>query len=215
MNRDSYFERWSELHGGATIKGIVKGWLSISYVLSAPLVRLRISPNLLSLIGVIASIFTYLEAQRNFAVFILALSLLSDGVDGTVAILSGKEGKRGAMVDAICDRIGETFWALAFYAVGAPAWIVASAWLFAFTQEYARARIAGLGDFRIDLVTIAERPVRASFLAIALLAFDFNISAVTSLATVWAVVQGISLVAVMRSGYLRLSVPDAPDSNRN
>ena len=212
MNRDSYFERWSKLHGGATIKGIVKAWLSISYVLSVPLVRLQISPNVLSLIGVIASIFTYLEAQRNFAVFILALSLLSDGVDGTVAILSGKEGKRGAMVDAICDRIGETFWALAFYVVGAPAWIVASAWLFAFTQEYARARIAGLGDFRIDLVTVAERPVRASFLAVALLAFDFNISAVTTLATVWAVVQGISLVAVMRSGYLRLSVPDGPDA---
>lgn len=215
MNRDSYFVRWSELHGGANIKGIVKGWLTISYVLSAPLVRLRISPNVLSVIGVIASIFTYVDARRNFAVFILALSLLSDGVDGTVAILSGKEGKRGAMVDAVCDRIGETFWALAFYALGAPAWIVGSAWLFAFTQEYARARIAGLGDFRIDLVTISERPVRASFLAIALIAFDFDISAVTTLAIVWAVIQGISLVAVMRSGYLRLSAPDAPDGSSN
>lgn len=208
MNRKAYFARWSELHGGASITGIVKGWLTISYFLSTPLVRLRISPNALSLMGVVASIFTYTEAHRKYAVAILALALLSDGIDGTVAILSGKESKRGAMVDAISDRIGETFWALALYKVGAPAWIVASAWLLAFTQEYARARIAGLGDYRVDVVTIAERPVRASFLAIALVAFDFKIAAITTLATVWAIQQGIALVTVMRSGYKRLRASD-------
>ncbi len=208
MNRKAYFARWSELHGGASITGIVKGWLTISYFLSTPLVRLRISPNALSLMGVVASIFTYTEAHRKYAVAILALALLSDGIDGTVAILSGKESKRGAMVDAISDRIGETFWALALYKLGAPAWIVASAWLLAFTQEYARARIAGLGDYRVDVVTIAERPVRASFLAIALVAFDFKIAAITTLATVWAIQQGIALVTVMRSGYKRLRASD-------
>ena len=208
MNRKAYFARWSELHGGASITGIVKGWLTISYFLSTPLVRLRISPNALSLMGVVASIFTYTEAHRKYAVAILALALLSDGIDGTVAILSGKESKRGAMVDAISDRIGEIFWALALYKLGAPAWIVASAWLLAFTQEYARARIAGLGDYRVDVVTIAERPVRASFLAIALVAFDFKIAAITTLATVWAIQQGIALVTVMRSGYKRLRASD-------
>jgi len=208
MNRNAYFDRWSELHGAARITGIVKGWLTISYFLSAPLVRLKVSPNVLSLLGVAASIFTYTEAHRNYAVALLAFALVSDGIDGTVAILSRKESKRGAMVDAICDRIGETFWALAFYKLGAPAWIVATAWLLAFTQEYARARIAGLGDYRVDIVTIAERPVRASFLAIALLAFDFKIAAITLLATVWAIQQGIALVTVMRSGYKRLRASD-------
>ncbi len=208
MRRDDYFARWSELHGGARISGIVKGWLSISYALSTPLVRLKVSPNSLSLLGVIASIFTYTEANHYYAIAILALSLVSDGIDGTVAILSGKASKRGAMVDAICDRIGETFWALALYKLGAPAWIVGVAWVCAFTQEYARARIAGLGDYRIDVVTIAERPVRASFLAIALVAYDLKFAAVTTIATVWALQQAVALVTVMRSGYIRMQAAD-------
>lgn len=208
MKREDYFARWSELHGGARVTGIVKGWLTISFALSNPLVRIKVSPNALSLLGVIASIFTYTQAHHYYAIAILAISLLSDGIDGTVAILSGKASKRGAMVDAICDRIGETFWALALYKLGAPAWIVGTAWVCAFTQEYARARIAGLGDYRIDVVTIAERPVRASFLAIALVAYDLKIAAVTTLATVWALQQAVALVTVMRSGYLRMQAAD-------
>lgn len=204
MKREEYLAKWSVLHGGASITGIVRGWLLISFALSKPIVRLRISPNFLSLLGVIAAIFTYVQAQRNFALGILILSLLFDGLDGTVAILSGMASKRGAMVDSIADRIGETFWALAFYKLGAPAWLVATAWLLAFTQEYCRARIAGLGDYRIDVVTIAERPVRASFLAVALLAFDLKIPGVTTLAVVWAIQQALALVTVMRSGYTRL-----------
>ena len=208
MKSEEYFAKWSELHGGAQIAGIVKGWLVISFAISRPLVRLRVSPNILSVIGVIAAVFTYTEAHRNYCIVFLGLSLLSDGIDGTVAILSGKASKRGAMVDAISDRIGETFWALAFYKLGAPAWLIATAWVLAFTQEYSRARIAGLGEHRIDVVTIAERPVRASFLAVAILAYDFKVSAVTTLAVAWTLLQAISLVMVMRSGYTRLSASD-------
>ena len=208
MKREDYFVKWSELHGGARIEGIVKAWLIVSYALSAPLVRIRISPNALSLLGVIAAVFTFTEANHYYAIAILLVSLLSDGIDGTVAILSGKASKRGAMVDALCDRIGETFWALALWKLGAPAWIVGAAWVFAFTQEYARARIAGLGDYRIDIVTIAERPVRASFLAVALIAYDLKIAAITTLATIWALQQAVALVTVMRSGYTRLQARD-------
>jgi len=58
-------------------------------------------------------------------------------------------------------------------------------------------------------VTFAERPVRAIFLALAIIAFDLNIAAATTLATVWAVQQGVALVTVMRSGHTRLSAPDS------
>ena len=208
MKRDDYFARWSELHGGANITGVVKGWLVISYAISRPLVRLRVSPNALSIIGVVAAVFTYTEAQRNYCIALLGISLLCDGIDGSVAILSNKASKRGAMVDALCDRVGETFWALAFYKLGAPAWLIGTAWVLAFTQEYCRARIAGLGDFRIDVVTVAERPVRASFLAVAILAYDLKVSAVTTLAVAWTLLQAVSLVLVMRSGYSRLSATD-------
>jgi archaetidylinositol phosphate synthase len=208
MKREEFFANWSALHGGAEIAGLVKGWLVISFAISRPLVRIKVSPNVLSIIGVIAAVFTYTEANRNYCIALLGISLLSDGIDGSVAILSNKASKRGAMVDALCDRIGETFWALAFYKLGAPAWLIATAWVLAFTQEYSRARIAGLGDYRIDVVTIAERPVRASFLAVAILAYDIKVSAVTTLAVVWTMQQAIALVTVMRSGYTRLSATD-------
>lgn len=209
MTREEYFGTWSKLHGGASINGIVKSWLTISYAISRPLVALKISPNLLSVLGVVAAVFTYTQAQHNYCIAILGVSLLSDGIDGSVAILSGKASKRGAMVDAISDRVGEVFWALALYKLGAPAWIVGTAFVFAFTQEYARARIAGLGDYRIDIVTIAERPVRASFLAVALIAYDLKIAAMTTLAVVWMVQQAVALVMVMRSGHTRLSTPNS------
>jgi phosphatidylglycerophosphate synthase len=208
MNRDHYFDEWSHLHGGAGVPGVVKGWLTISYALSKPLVSLKVSPSFISVIGVIAAVFTYTEARRDYCIALLAISLVSDGIDGTVAILSGKASKRGAMLDALCDRIGEALWALAFYKLGAPAWIIGTAWVLAFTQEYCRARIAGLGDYRIDVVTIAERPVRASFLAVAIVAYDLKIVAVTTLAVIWTIQQAVALVTVMRSGYIRLSATD-------
>ena len=65
-----------------------------------------------------------------------------------------------------------------------------------------------MGDYRIDVVTIAERPVRASFLAIALVAYDLKIAAVTTIATVWALQQAVALVTVMRSGYIRMQAAD-------
>lgn len=208
MNRNTYFGTWSSLHGGATVTGIVKVWLTISFALSKPLAAAKISPNVLSAIGVIASIFTYTQARENYCLVLLALALICDGIDGTVAILSSKVSKRGAMVDAISDRVSEAFWAFAFYRLGAPAWLIGAAWVAAFTQEYCRARIAGLGDYRIDIVTIAERPVRASFLAVAILAYDLKINAVTTLASIWLGFQIVSLVMVMRSGYTRLSGTD-------
>ena len=123
-------------------------------------------------------------------------------------MFAAKVARISFKVPALSDRIGETFWVLAFYKLGAPAWLIAIAWVLAFTQEYCRARIAGLGDYRIDVVTIAERPVRASFLAVAILAYDIKVSAITTLAVVWTVQQAIALVTVMRSGYTRLSATD-------
>jgi len=208
MTREDYFDTWSSLHGGARVTGIVKVWLGAAFVLSKPFAKVRLSPNWISLVGVVASVFTYTQARKDFCIALLALALLCDGIDGTVAILSNTATKRGAMVDAICDRISEAFWAFAFFSLGAPAWLVGAAWVIAFTQEYSRARMAGLGEYRIDVVTIAERPVRASFLAVALLAYDLNIHAVTTLAAVWFAFQIVSLAMVMRSGYSRLRGTD-------
>ena len=169
-----------------------------------PFVLLKVSPNLITILGVVASIATWLSAYHWYAALFLVLSLAADGVDGTLAVLRGVEGKWGALVDAFCDRISEVIWALAFYKIGAPTIVIAVAWLAAGTQEYVRARMGGLGATAIEVVTIAERPVRASLLFIALVSIHTNFDMVNRAAWMWLIMQLISFVLVFNDGYRRL-----------
>jgi phosphatidylglycerophosphate synthase len=204
VNRNDFFDRWSSLHGNTPVKGIVKVWISISYVLMYPLAKLRISPHLITLCGLIASIFTWLQSLRWFAPFILVLSLLADGVDGTLAMIQQKESKWGAIVDAAADRVSEAFWALTFYSLGAPMVVITIAWLAAGTQEYVRARMGGLGAKKVEVITIAERPVRASLLFIALISVHTQFNMINRTAWMWLVMQLVSFVLVFNDGYRRL-----------
>jgi archaetidylinositol phosphate synthase len=204
-NRAATFARWSALHGEAEVRGIVKGWLTISFTLCLPLAKTRVTPNILSMAGVLASFIIVPLSLSWWGLLFLALSILFDGIDGTLAIMTGKDSIRGAMLDSICDRVSELFWLIAFYRLGAPVWVIGTAWVAAFTQEYARARIAGLGEYQIDIVTIAERPVRAAFLCVAMVAYLVHIPVVTAVAWLWLIFQVISLMMVARSGFKRLS----------
>ena len=207
--KDEFFDRWSALHGGVAVTGLVKGWLTISYFLCRPLAAAKISPNFLTLCGVLASACICITHHSFWGIVFLVFSLICDGIDGTLAIITSKDSARGAMLDSVADRIGEFFWLVAFYLLGAPIWIIGVAWVAAFSQEYVRARIAGLGDFRIDIVTISERPVRASFLAFAMVLHLLKINLVTQTAWMWLVFQIISLVMVSRSGFHRLREADS------
>ena len=204
MERSQFYARWSALHGDTPATGIVKGWLTISYSLMRPFVVLKVSPHLITIFGVIASIATWLNAHHWYSALLLVLSLAADGVDGTLAVLRGVEGKWGAIIDALCDRISEVFWALTFYNLGAPVTVIAFAWLAAGTQEYVRARMGGLGATAIEVVTIAERPVRASLLFIALVSTHTNFDMVNRMAWMWLIMQLISFVLVFNDGYRRL-----------
>lgn len=202
MQRDKFFSIWSSLHGDAPITGIVKGWLTLSYAIVRPLNSLRVTPNQLTLVGLLAAIATWPLATHWSAPILLALSLICDGLDGSLAMISEKTSKRGAMIDSVIDRISEVFWALAFYRIGADVRVIFFAAIIAFTQEYLRARAAGLGYSNIAAVTIAERPVRASLLFIALIAYAINIDLVHQLSILWLVMQSLSL-AYLTSVYFK------------
>ena len=204
MDRANFFQRWSELHGNAKVEGIVRGWLTLSYVIIKPLTLLRVSPNLVTIGGLVFSIVLWRNNSSWWGVLFLTLSLLCDGIDGSLAIIRHKESLRGSTLDAIIDRLAEVFWALTFYAIGGHFEIIFLAWLFAFTQEYARARMGSLGIHEIGVLSIAERPVRASLLGIALIANLMFLNFVEPIALIWLGMQAYSLVAVMRFGYLRL-----------
>ena len=204
MNRDKFFDHWSELHGGANVSGIVKAWLTISFASVKPLRALHLSPSAVSLAGLLFGTLTWIEGHNSLGVLLLVLSLYADGVDGTLAIVTDRVTRWGAELDSVIDRIVEFFWALTFIRIGAPVIVVGVAWMAALTQEYLRARAGGVGYRDISVVTICERPVRASLLFIAMIAHLLSIHLVTAIASIWLVMQLYSLVVVLRDSYAAL-----------
>lgn len=198
MTKNEFYLAWSKLHGDAKIAGIVKGWLSISFPTSKALVRIRITPNALTILGLVFGILLYMNSNALWAPLILVISLICDGVDGSLAIITGKSSKWGALLDSVVDRLTEVFWILALYSLGVDSKILIAVLILASAQEYLRARAGGVGLTQVGVVTVAERPVRASFVFIALVAFNLNLEILNQITFVWLILQAISFLTVVK-----------------
>ena len=201
MNKADFFAKWSALHGNAEIKGIVKAWLNISYSSARFMSALRITPNLLTLLGIVFALAMAVNPLSLWTIPLLVLSLYADGIDGSVAIYQNRESQFGAILDSVADRISEALWFYVAYRIGAPAWIVLLTYVIALTQEYARARLGGLGVSEVGVVTPAERPVRASFIFIALVAYAIDFNLVTLAMAVLGALQIFSFCLVSNWAY--------------
>lgn len=198
LNKEEFKARWSALHSDAKTDGIVGAWLNISYRFGLICTLLRISPNALTLFGLLGAVATALTAQTAWAILFLVFSLFCDGIDGSVAIFQQRESNWGAILDAVADRISEALWFYALYAIGVPAWIPITLWCVASFQEYARAKLISLGVSDIGVVTPAERPVRASFLFIVLILNQLNLPGAEWVSIGFLVLQIYSFVSVVR-----------------
>ena len=201
MNQSEFFAKWSTLHGGAEVKGVVKVWLRISFGTAKFLSVLRITPNLLTLLGIVFAIAMAANPLSVWTIPLLVLSLYADGVDGSVAIYQNRANSFGAVLDSVADRISEALWFYVAYRIGTPAWLALFTYVIASTQEYARARLGGLGIQDVGVVTPAERPVRASFIFIALVAYAIDLNLVTAAMTVLGALQVFSFYLVGRWAY--------------
>ena len=204
MSKEEFFATWSKLHGDAKIEGIVKAWLQISFVVVKPLAKLKVTPNLLTFAGLVSAIALWQFADSWIAAIFLVLSLFFDGIDGSLAIVSKVTSKFGAFTDSFVDRLSEIFWALALYKLGTPAALVFFALLATYIQEYLRARAGGLGYEEVGIVTICERPVRASLIFIAIVANGLNFELVNAISIIWVAMQFIALFQLTGSLYKRL-----------
>ncbi|CAB4820586.1 MAG: hypothetical protein F2750_04735 [Actinobacteria bacterium] len=201
MNQTEFFAKWSALHGSAEIKGIVKAWLKISYGSAKFMTALRITPNLLTLLGIVFAIAMAANPLAVWTIPLLVLSLYADGIDGSVAIYQNRATHFGAILDSVADRISEALWFYVAYRIGAPAWLVLITYVIASTQEYARARLGGLGIKDVGVVTPAERPVRASFIFVALVAFAIDLNLVSLVMSALGALQIFSFYLVGRWAY--------------
>jgi phosphatidylglycerophosphate synthase len=165
------------------------------------LCKLKISANLLTISGLLFAALLYLFGKEVWSPIFLVLSLMADGIDGSMAIISGKASKFGSLLDSVVDRISEVLWVLVLYKIGIDQEVLLLIVITAFIQEYLRSRSGGLGLTDIGIVTIAERPVRASFVFIILIFFHLNFANIIFIAYLWMIFQIVSIITITK--YLR------------
>lgn len=104
-----------------------RSWL-IKHVVSPigkALVRLRISASMITVLGLVVAIagaVILANGHPTTAAFVIGLGGGIDGVDGTVARLTNTASRRGAFLDTMADRVGETamFAGVAWYVADDP-----------------------------------------------------------------------------------------------
>ncbi|MBB2901532.1 CDP-diacylglycerol--glycerol-3-phosphate 3-phosphatidyltransferase [Kineococcus radiotolerans] len=206
MDREAYLRRWRALHGGTHANALVRAWLGGAHALARPLARAAVPPTAITLAGgalaVLAAAVVVAGGRGGAAAVaagaLLALAGIFDNLDGAVAVMTGRTSRRGALLDAACDRVGDAACAVVLWACGAPAWLVLLAGGTAQLQEYLRARAQGLGVDDVRIVSVAERPVRLAIAAscAAATAVVVHLDWATLGAGVWAVLGTIGLVQV-------------------
>jgi CDP-diacylglycerol--glycerol-3-phosphate 3-phosphatidyltransferase len=166
-DREGYFARWQALHGGYDPGGNpwVRGWLTLSYWIARPLAGRGVLPDVVTLWSVWLAFAVFVPAAAGgrwpiLAGWILVFSGLGDGIDGCVAVLTGRATRWGYVLDSAVDRVNDVIYLFAVVSVGgAPALAIAAGVAFGLL-EYVRARAANAGMGDIGVVTVGERAMR-------------------------------------------------------
>lgn len=206
---DQYAIRWAGLHGGVDPRGgagFMRGWLRAAYQTATVLARVRAQPSLVTTIGVVLCLAVPLVAARRgawplLAAVLVVLGAMADSVDGAIAIITNRVTRLGYVYDSVADRIGEACWLLALWLLGARGWLVATCGALAWLHEYLRARAAAVGMAELGVLTMAERPTRATLVVIGLalggvsgiLTGALPAGTVTVVAAVWALLGLVGL----------------------
>jgi CDP-diacylglycerol--glycerol-3-phosphate 3-phosphatidyltransferase len=183
-----YLDRWSRLHGDAAATGLVGWWLRFTYRLAVPLVRLRVRPDAVTVLGLLVAVAVLLPASGGgrwpvLASLLVLVSGVLDNLDGAVAVLTGRTTRWGFVLDSLCDRVSDSAYAAALALAGGPWALAAGGAAVAWLHEYARARAAVAGMPEVGVVTVSERPTRVLVTAMFLLGAGLYPSAADSWAT--------------------------------
>ena len=153
----------------------MKGYLRLIEPVAGLLVRLGVSPNILTTVGTICTVsggIAFATGHIRTAGWIIGLTAIFDVLDGTVARRTGKATVFGAFYDSTLDRVadgallGGIAWFYATNAAYANRWMLAVTMLGivgTFLVSYTRARAEALG---IDAkVGVMQRPERVTLLS--------------------------------------------------
>ena len=202
---------WAALHGGLAPSAPVRVWLRAVQRLAAAGPVARTPPDALSAAGVAVGAAALATAAAGGRWPLLAAALVVligvlDGLDGAVAVHTGRARPLGAVVDAVADRLGDLLLAATLAALGAPpAWCAAAAAL-TFLHEYLRARANAAGMPGPGAVTVAERPTRIVLVAVAAAGAALAPGGTPGTGWGWATVSAVGWVAVGAVGLVHLAV---------
>ena len=194
-------------------QSIIKGYLRLIEPVAALLVRLRVSPNVLTSIGTLCSIaggVAFAVGRIRLGGFIIGLCAIFDVLDGVVARRTEQSTVFGAFYDSTLDRVadGAVLGGILYFFATDPvhknAAIVVLALLGIIGTNlvsYTRARAEGLGiDARIGVMQRPERVALMSapqaFFGLAL--NGFVLIAVVSILTVTAWVTAVQRILYVR-----------------
>jgi phosphatidylglycerophosphate synthase len=152
---------WSRRHDGYDPNRSIalRTWLSLVHAAARPLVRRRVSPDVVTAAAVGAAIAAS-RVPRVAAVTLIGASVALDGVDGAVALQSGRTTRWGTTVDHVGDRVSDCMVAVALHrARGQRSWCVAAA-LSSVAFETLRGLTRLRGDGRVPQLTAGDRPAR-------------------------------------------------------
>jgi phosphatidylglycerophosphate synthase len=214
--RAEYFARWSALHGGYDPgrSPFVASWLTVVHVLARPFVALRVRPWAVSLLGLALAAAAIGPAVAGgawlwLAALLVLVSGFADGVDGAVAVQTGRASAGGYVLDSVVDRGSDLLALVVLWQVGAPAGACVAAAAVTFLLEYLRARASAAGMSDVGVVTVAERPTRVVVTVVVLLGAavtDGRLLRSTPAAHWWATVGAWVLLVLGVVALVQLSV---------
>jgi len=202
---------WSDLHGGVDVSGPARIWLRGVQRLAASGPVSRVPPDALTAAGVLAvagGAFAAMAGGRwpLLTALLVVLAGVLDGLDGAVALGTGRARPLGAVLDATADRVGDLLFAATLWLLGAPpVWCIAAAAL-VLLHEYVRARAQGVGMPGAGAVTVAERPTRIILVAVAALGAGTLPAGTPLTGWNWGTVCAIGWVAIGVAGLVHLTV---------
>jgi CDP-diacylglycerol--glycerol-3-phosphate 3-phosphatidyltransferase/CDP-diacylglycerol--inositol 3-phosphatidyltransferase len=131
-------------------------WTRLISPIARLLLRLRVSPDAVTVVGTIGvsfgALFFFPRGQLLVGVLVITAFVFSDMIDGHMARLSGKSSAWGAFLDSTLDRLGDAavFGGLVLYFMGpgeSDRWAGLALYCLVMgaTTSYARARAESLG----------------------------------------------------------------------
>ena len=201
-------------------KSIMKGYLRLIEPVADLLVRLRISPNVLTTVGTLCTVaggLAFATGHIRTAGWIIGVTAIFDVLDGTVARRTGRTTVFGAFYDSTLDRVadGALLGGLAWFYATNPVYgsepMLAIAMLGVigtFLVSYTRARAEALG---IDAkVGVMQRPERVTMLSAPQAFFGLALNGWILAAVVATLAVTAWITAVQRILFVRRSSLNEP-----